>query len=203
MAKLTSCQLESYPSVADWISAQDKITNDLAVCDIMVEDSWREFYIMSNHPNTEEWRTFASKLEPTEKADTVASIVTHLLSFDACLHRARGLAPGPALLLRKKGRGRHWKGERGNDRMGNDWKSQVICDGCGVKGHIKAKCRCKHKCASYEKSKSDANLASTASTSTAKLESFLFSVIHWDPVSVIHSHYTLDSAITVNVASAN
>jgi len=210
MAKLTSCQLESYPSVTEWISAQDKIINDLAVCDITIEDSWRKFYIMSNLPNTEEWRTFASTLELTEKADTVASIVTHLLSFEARLRRARGLAPDAALFVTKKGRGRNWKG---NDRKGDDWKSQVICHGCGVKGHIKAKCRSKHKWASYEKSKSDANLAT--STSIAESESFLFSVIHSDPVSVIHldpvsvihsdpvSDSTPDSVITVNVASAN
>jgi len=55
MAKLTSCQLESYPSVTEWISAQDKTSHDLAVCDIMIEDSWRKFYIMSILPNTEEW----------------------------------------------------------------------------------------------------------------------------------------------------
>jgi len=69
-----------------------------------------------------------------------------------------------------------------------------------------AKCRSKHKWASYEKSKSDANLASTSSTSTAESESFIFSVIHSDPVSVRHSDpvsdSTPDSAITVNVASA-
>jgi len=212
MAKLTSCQLESYPSVTEWISTQDKIINDLAVCDITIEDSWRKFYIMSNLPNTEEWRTFASTLELTEKADTVVSIVTHLLSFEARLRRARGLAADAALFVTKKGRGRYSK-----DKKGDDWKSQVICHGCGVKGHIKAKCRSKHKWASYGKSKSDANLASTASTSTAEFqsESFLFSVIHSDPVSVIHSDpvsvihsdpildSTPDSEITVNVASAN
>jgi len=105
MAKLTSCQLESYLSVTEWISAQDTIVNDLAVCDIMIEDSWRKFDIMSNLPNTEEWPTFASTLELTEKADTVASIVTHLLSCEARLHRARGLAPDAALFVTKKGRG--------------------------------------------------------------------------------------------------
>jgi len=96
MAKLTSCQLESYPSVTEWISAQDNIINDLAVCDITIEDSWRIFYIMSNLPNTEEWPTFASTLEITEKAYTVASIITHLLSFEARPRRARGLAPDAA-----------------------------------------------------------------------------------------------------------
>jgi len=55
IAKLTSCHLESDPSVTQWISAQDKIINNHAVCDITIEDSWRKFYIMSNLPNTEEW----------------------------------------------------------------------------------------------------------------------------------------------------
>ena len=195
MAKLTSCQLQSYPSVTEWISAQDKIINDLSVCNITIEDSWSKFYILSNLPNTEEWRIFASTLGLTEKTDTVASIVTHLLSFEVRLRRARGLAPDAALFVTKNGRGRNWKGNdrKGDDRKGDDWKSQVICHGCGVKGHLKAKCRSKHKWASYEKSKSDANLAT--STSIAESESFLFSVIHSDS--------TPDSVITVNVASAN
>jgi hypothetical protein len=199
MAKLTSCQLESYPSLTEWISAQDKIITDRAVCDITIEDSWRKFCIMSNLPNTEEWRTFASTLELTETADTVASIVSHILSFEARLRRSRGLAPDPVLCITKEGRGRHSKGEKGNDRKGDDWKSQAICHGCGVKGHIKAKCRSKHKWAWYEKSKSDANLASTASTSVTESESFLFSVIHSDPI----PDSSPDSVITVNVASAN
>jgi len=107
----------------------------------------------------------------------------------------------------KKGRGQNWKSNdrKGNDRKGDDWKSQDTCHGCGIKGHIKAKCRSKHKWASDEKSKSDANMAT--STSTSESESFLFSVIHMDPVSIIPSEpvsdSTPDSAITVDVASAN
>jgi len=194
MAKLTSCQIESYPSVTEWISAQDKIINDLAICDITTEDCWKKLYITPNIPNTEEWRTFASTLGVTEKADTVANIVTHLLSFEASLRRARGLAPDAALFVTEKGRGRYSK-----DKKGDDWKSQVICHGCGVKGHMKAKCRSKHKWALYEKSKSDANLASTASTSTAESESFLFSVMNSDPT----PDSTPDSVITLNVESAN
>jgi hypothetical protein len=85
------------------------------------------------------------------------------------------------------------------DKKGDDWKSQAICQGCGVKRHIKEKCRSKHQWASYKKSKSDANLASTASTSTAEPESFLFSVIHSDPI----PDSTPDSVITVNLVSAN
>jgi len=119
---------------------------------------------MSTLTNTDEWRTFASTLELTEKADTVVSIVTHLLSLETRLRKARHLAPDATLFITKKGRGRHSKGDKGNDRNGDDRKSQIIWHGCGVRGHIKAKCRSKHKWASYEKSKSDANLASTAST---------------------------------------
>jgi hypothetical protein len=115
---------------------------------------------------------------------------------------ARGLGPDAALFVTKQGPARRSKGEKGNNRKGNDrkgeyWKSQVICHEYGVKGHISAKCRSKHKWAWYEKSKSDADLASTASTSTSEFESesFLFSIIHLDSMP--------DSAITVNVASAN
>jgi len=161
---------------------------------------------MSNLPNTEEWRTIASTLELTEKADTVASIVTHLLSFEARLRRAGSLTPDAALIITKIGRGRQSKGGKGDDRKGDDWKGdnwkiQVIYHGCGVKGHIKAKCRTKHKWASSEKIKSDANLASTATICTANFQSdaFLLSVIHSDPI----LDTTPDSVITVNVALAN
>ena len=136
----------------------------------------------------------------------MASMVTHLLSFEAHLLRARGLVPDAALFLTKKGRGRYWEVEKRNDRGGDErkreyLKSRVICHGCGVKGHIKAKCRSKHKWDSYEKSKSDANLPLTASPSTAKFESesSLFLVIHSNPIPVS----TPGSVITVHVASAN
>ena len=129
----------------------------------------------------------------------MVSIVTHLLSFEARLRRARGLDPDAALVETKKGRGCYLKCESGDDRKGNDWNSQIICNGCGVLGHIKAKCRSKHKWALYEKSIIDADLASTTSTSIDESESFLFSAIHWDPV----LDSTSDSVITVNVASAN
>jgi len=195
MAKVTSCQLESYPSVTDSISALDKIINDHAVCDITIEYSWRKFYIMFYLLNKEEWRTFASTLELTEKANTVASIVNHLQSFEVRLRRAQGLALDASLFVTKKGWGQYSNGKKGNDSKGDDWKIQVICHGCGGKGHIKAKCRSKHQWAPYEKSKSDANLASTASPSIAESESFHFSVIHSDSMPY--------SMFTVKVASSN
>jgi len=129
--------------------------------------------------------------------DTVASIVTHLLSFEARLRRARGLAPDVAVFLMKEGRGRHSNREKGNDRKGDEWKSQVICHGCAVKGHINAKCWSKLKLASCETSKNNANL--DTSTSTAESGSFHFSVIYSDPV----LDSTSDCVITVNLASAN
>jgi len=107
---------------------------------------------MSNLPNTEEWRTFASTLKPTEKDETVASIDTHHLSFEARLCAARGLAPDAALCITKKSRGQHSKGAKGNNRMGDDWKNPAICHRCGVKGYMKAKCRSKYQWALYEKS---------------------------------------------------
>jgi len=204
MAMLTSCQLESCPSVTKWIPAQDKIINDIALCGIMIEDTWREFCIMSNLPNTEEWRTFASTLELTEKADTVVIVITHLQSVEARHRRALCVAPDAALFMTKKGPGRLSKGGKGDDGNGNDrngdhWKCHVICHVCGVKGHIKAKCSSKHTWATYEKSKIDDSLASLTSTAKFESESFLFSVIHSDPI----ADSTPDSVITVNVASAN
>jgi hypothetical protein len=194
MAILTSCQLESYPSVTEWISAQDKIINCVAVCDITTEDFSRKMYIMSILPIRDELRTFPSTLEVSETADTVANIVTHLLSFEARLGRPRGLSPHAALFVTKKGVGR-----RSKDKKSDDWMNHVVCHGCGIKGPIKAKCRRKHKWASYKKSTCDANLASTSSTSTAESDSFLFAVINADPDLVS----TSTSVITLNVVFVN
>ena len=128
----------------------------------------------------------------TEKADTVANITSHLLSFEATLRRAKGLSPDAALFVTKKGRGRTSKGDgtKGQKSQG------IVCHGCGEKGHIKPKCRNKDKWASYaeKKSKVDANLASTELTPAANTESFLFSIMK--PNSV-HE----DTVITVNVAT--
>jgi hypothetical protein len=90
MAKLTTCKLESYPSVTEWITAQEKIINDLAICGIKDEGRWRRFYLLANLPNTDEWRTYASTLKLTRKTSTVTDITSHLLSFEASLRRAKG-----------------------------------------------------------------------------------------------------------------
>jgi len=134
----------------------------------------------------------------------VVIIITHLESVDARLHRAVCLAPDAALLMTKKDRGRHSNGGKGDDRNGDDrkgdhWNGKVICHGCVVMGHIKAKCSSKHKLASYEKSKIDANLTTSTSNAEFESESFLFLVIQSDPI----PDSTPDSVITVNVALAN
>jgi hypothetical protein len=106
MAKLTDCKLELFPYISEWMTAQEKIINDLAICDITIDDALRKFYIVSNLANNDEWRNFVSMLELTEKADTVANITSHLLSFEATIHRAKGVSPDAALFVMTKGRSR-------------------------------------------------------------------------------------------------
>ncbi|KAF8533639.1 hypothetical protein BDD12DRAFT_898355 [Trichophaea hybrida] len=38
MGKLTTCKLKSYPSVTEWITAQEQIINHLAICSNRVEE---------------------------------------------------------------------------------------------------------------------------------------------------------------------
>jgi len=38
LEKLALCDLESYSSVAEWVSAQDTIIGDLAICDVTIDD---------------------------------------------------------------------------------------------------------------------------------------------------------------------
>jgi len=141
MAKLTDCKLEQYPSISEWIIAQEKIINDLAICDITIDDAWRKFYILSNLPKNDEWRNFVLTLELNEKADSVANNTSHLLSFEATLRRAKGLSLDAALFVTKKDRGRTSKGD-GTKGL----KSQgIMCHGCGETAHIKLKCRNKDK----------------------------------------------------------
>jgi len=85
------------------------------------------------------------------------------------------------------------------DRVTNGGARSYIVHGFGVTGHIRPKCRSKHKWASYEQSNCDANPASTPSTSAAESDTFFFSVIQSDPI----PDSMPDSVITVNVAAAN
>jgi len=79
MAKLTNCKLELYPSISECITAQEKIMNGLAMCDITIDDASWKLYILSNLPNNNEWRNFVSTVDLTGKAVTVAKIISHLL----------------------------------------------------------------------------------------------------------------------------
>jgi len=63
IAKLTSCQLDSYPSVTEWISAQDKIINDLAICDI-------------RHPNGPgRLQSFGAQTSPSRPGNDFSALV--------------------------------------------------------------------------------------------------------------------------------
>jgi hypothetical protein len=53
LEKLVLCNLESYSSVAEWISAQDAIIGDLAISDVTIDDILRKFYILSNLPKSD------------------------------------------------------------------------------------------------------------------------------------------------------
>jgi len=197
MAKLTNWKLQLYPSISEWITAQEKILHDLAICDITIDDAWGKFYILSNLPNNEEGRTFLSTLELTEKADTVANITSNLLSFEATLRIGNGLSPYAGLFVMKKGCGRTSKGDSTNGERRSQKCQGIVCHGCGEKGHIQPKCRNMDKWASYaaeKKSKVNANLASTEWTPAANTESFLFSIMN--PNSVHEG-----TVITVNVAT--
>ena len=165
LEKLVLCNLESYSSVAEWISAQDAIIGDLAICDVTIDDNLRKFYILSNLPKSDQWKMFKTSLELSGKADTTANIVTHLQSFEVTLRRDSGIDPDSALFVTKKGRGRQ-PGQT-SQRTG------IVCYGCGENGHKIANCMNRDKWASYadQKVKSEANLTSTYAIDS---ESYLF-----------------------------
>jgi len=155
LEKLVLCNLESYSSVAEWISAQDAIIGDLAICDVTIDDNLRKFYILSNLPKSDEWKMFKTSLELSGKADTTANIITHLQSFEVTLRRDSGIDSDSALFVTKKGRGRQ-PGQT-SQRTG------IVCYGCGENGHKIVNCMNRDKWASYadQKVKSEANLTST------------------------------------------
>jgi len=83
--KLVLCNLESYSSVVEWMSAQDAIIGDLAFCDVKTDDNLERFYILWTVPKSDEWKMFKTSLELSGKADTAASIIMHLQSFEVSL----------------------------------------------------------------------------------------------------------------------
>jgi len=130
MAKLTDCKLEQYPSISKWITALEKNINDLAICNITIDDAWRKIYILSNLPNNKEWRNFVRTLELTKKADMVAIITSHLPSFEATLRRAKGLSPDAKLFLKKMGRGGTSKGNGSKSESRGQKSQSIVCHGC-------------------------------------------------------------------------
>jgi len=165
LEKLVLCNLESYSSIAEWISAQDAIIGDLAICDVTIDNNLRKFYILSNLPKSDEWKMFKTSLELSGKTDTTASIITHLQSFEVTLRRDRDIDPDSASFVTKKGRGRQ-PGQI-SQRTG------IVCYGCGENGHKIMNCMNRDKWASYadQKVKSEANLTSTSAIDS---EAYLF-----------------------------
>jgi len=165
LEKLVLCNLESYSSVAELISAQDAIIGDLAICDVKIDDNLRKFYILSNLPKSDDWKMFKTSLELSGKADTTANIITHLQSFEVTLRRDSGIDPDSALFVTKKGRGRQ-PGQT-SQRTG------IVCYGCGENGDKIVNCMNRDKWASYadQKVKSEANPTSTLAFDS---ESYLF-----------------------------
>ncbi|KAF8241845.1 hypothetical protein K440DRAFT_641129 [Wilcoxina mikolae CBS 423.85] len=85
--KLATCRLESYSSVSEWIAVQEAIIQDIATCDISLDDGWRAFYITSNLPKTEKSSNYLSSVELNGKAEKATDIIPYLLAFEARLCR--------------------------------------------------------------------------------------------------------------------
>jgi len=155
LKKLVLCNLESYSSVAECISAQDALIGDLGICDVMIDDNLRKFYILSNLPKSDDWKMFKTSLEISGEADTTANIITHLQSFEVTLRRDCGINPDSALFVTKKGHGQ--QPDQTSQRTG------IVCYGCGENGHKIQNCMNRNKWASYadQKVESEANLTST------------------------------------------
>jgi hypothetical protein len=206
--KLATCKLEDFPSVTEWIAAQDKIISDLAICGITVTDEWRIFYIMSNLPKSADWLGFTTSLNMSDHADTPGKIITQLLAFEATLRRQKGLAPDAALFVTRKQRNQARGGSsdktwrQNSDSKQRTDKKKKKCDGCGFNGHIKDDCRHPERWEDYAKRQaatrlnskssnapSQAHLAKSTSSSTSEQsdsepkqsESFLFGVFNASP----------------------
>jgi hypothetical protein len=164
-AKLATCKVEDFPSVTEWIAAQDKIINDLAICGIEVTDNWRSFYLMSNLPTRPEWLGFTTSMNVSGKAKDPSEIITELLAFEARLRRQKGLSPEAALFVTRKQRNQaqgrsdqNSNNERSRNRSSGKDKQKKQCYGCGLVGHSKSECRHPEKWEAYAKQQAAAHV---------------------------------------------
>jgi hypothetical protein len=147
LTSLDNCRLSDYPSVTEWISAQDKIINGLAICGIQIQGKYRYHFITKNLPVDPEWRPFLDALKLSEGASgdassSVAILRSHLLGFEARLRRKKGIAPGAALFVTRKNRRQlATKGRSTDSSESDESEKQIFCFGCGKKGHKKQNCR--------------------------------------------------------------
>jgi len=80
LEKLVLCNLESYSSVAEWISAQDAIIGDLAICDVKIDNNLRKFYILSNLPNRMNGRCSRPPWSSVEKL-SLQQVSSHICNY--------------------------------------------------------------------------------------------------------------------------
>jgi len=156
LEKLLLCNLESYSSVAEWISAQDAIVRNLAICDVTINDNFQKFYVLLNFPKSDESKKFKTSLEFSGKADPGANIITHLQSFKITLRRDSGIDSDSAIFVLKQGRS--WQPGQTSQRTG------ILCYGFSENGYNIVDCMNRDKRASYadQKVKSEASLTSTS-----------------------------------------
>jgi hypothetical protein len=160
MQKLATCKLEDYTSVSEWVTAQDKIIANLAVCNIKVTDEWRVFYLTSNLPRSQEWLNFVTSLEFTDKAKSPKDVITALEFFETKLRRQKGIAPDAALFVTRKQKNRARGDMSSNQRFNKPHpsnstdtakRSKVKCEGCGYSGHTRDKCHHPERWEAYAK----------------------------------------------------
>jgi hypothetical protein len=134
---LDNCQLTDYPSITEWLSAQDKIIGDLSICGIKIQGEHRCHYITKNLPKGADWGPFLTALEisndSSEKSQSIADLRKNLLTYEACLRREKGIEPGAALYVTRKNRKQPSAGQVKGGESGS--KKPVVCYGCGKKGH--------------------------------------------------------------------
>jgi len=129
LAKPDNCQLVDYPSVAEWIVAQDQIVDNIVITGMEAD---RCHYIIKYIPTTPEWTRFVGTLE----------LIAELMTFWTRLRWRKDSTPGDALFFARKNKSRKQSvNKSSNDSDKQQIGKTVTCYGCSVKGHKKNQCR--------------------------------------------------------------
>jgi hypothetical protein len=116
IAKLPGCKIDLYPSISEWIPVEEKIINEVTICDITIDDASQKFYLLLKLPQNDEWLNIVSTLELTGNADLGGNITPHQLSFEATLRRTTVLSPDATVFvtIMDSGRNSHGDGMKGD-----------------------------------------------------------------------------------------